>query len=197
MTRIGNWANSFSLAALLAGGLVLLAVYGHDATRRLDGALLGNVSELMERTTAGTDGALSADAASTRSTRAYSGEYWQIATPTPAGPKVLLRSRSLSDEALPAPPKGSRDLVYDATGPLGQPLRVAVRQSLLPGQTEPVMFMAAQDRSSVDQDVQAFALRLFAVLGLAWIGGVAAPLLAPRKRAPLIPANAGTQMTRR
>lgn len=185
MTRIGHWANSFSLAALLAGGLVLLAVYGHDATRRLDSALLGNVSELMERTATGSDGSLAAGAASTRSARAYSGEYWQITARTPAGPKALLRSRSLGEDALPAPPKGSAKLVYDATGPLGQPLRVAVRQSLLPGQAEPVMFMAAQDRSPVDQDVRTFALRLFAVLGLAWIGGVAAPLLAPsHKRAP-------------
>src|SRR4051812_18150036 len=88
MWRFGNWANSFSLAVLLAGGLVLLAVYGQDANRRLDGALQGNLSELMERTAAREDGTVLAAAASTRSLRAFSGEYWQIAARAPAGPQV-------------------------------------------------------------------------------------------------------------
>jgi signal transduction histidine kinase len=99
-----------------------------------------------------------------RSTRAFSGRYWQIAEPTPKGISALVRSRSLFDQVLPPPPGGVEALAtqlghpiyYDVAGPEKTHLRVVALMSLVQNRTEPLIFMAAQDRGPVDKSVRDF-----------------------------------------
>ncbi|HEY3814987.1 MAG TPA: ATP-binding protein [Caulobacteraceae bacterium] len=99
-----------------------------------------------------------------RSTRAFSGRYWQIAEPTPKGISALVRSRSLFDQVLPPPPGGVEALAtqlghpiyYDVAGPEKTHLRAVALMSLVQNRTEPLIFMAAQDRGPVDKSVRDF-----------------------------------------
>ncbi len=87
-----------------------------------------------------------------RSTRAFSGSYWEIAEPTPRGISALVRSRSLLDQALPPPPGGvaalathlGRPIYYDVAGPQKTHLRTVALMALVQNRTEPLIFMAAR-----------------------------------------------------
>ena len=104
-----------------------------------------------------------------RSTRALSGRYWQIAEPTPQGLRPLARSGSMDPARggtpLAGPPGGVGQLFqqlgqpyfYDTTGSAGEAVRAVAIASLLPGRTEPLVFMAAQDRTPIDRDARRFA----------------------------------------
>jgi signal transduction histidine kinase len=81
------------------------------------------------------------------------------------GLRIITRSDSLYGEDLtvPADLPGRLDdaygqtITYNATGPAGEPLRVAASMKSLPGRTTPVVFFAAIDRSNVDVDTRQFA----------------------------------------
>lgn len=119
--------------------------------------------------------------------RVYSGKYWQLAEV--AGGRVhslpLGRSRSLWDSDLPGPPDPSRLILgstvhYDAKGPQNEPLRVIAVTRGLPGRQAPVVFMAAEDRSPVNNDVRNFAIRTAALLVIAGALLIAAVVLQVR-----------------
>ncbi len=112
-----------------------------------------------------------------RATRVFSGRYWQIAEPTPHGINALVRSKSLFiDQVLPPPPGGVEALAakmghpiyYTVHGPQHTRLRVVAMMTLvLKNRTEPLIFMAAQDRGPVDKAAQRFAeLTAFALVAL-------------------------------
>jgi signal transduction histidine kinase len=107
-----------------------------------------------------------------RALRVYSGKYWQLAEAVGARLHSLARSRSLWDAELPGPANlaeltvGST-LYYDAKGPQSEPLRLVALTRVLPGRKAPVIFMAAEDRSPIDRDVESFAIRTAALLVLA------------------------------
>ena len=97
----------------------------------------------------------------------YSGRYWEIAEPTAGGkvqPLSNQRSHSLFDTVLTTPAdlearlkaRPGRTVSYDTRGPKDEPLRARAQQNLLPGRKAPVIFLAAEDRSSVDRDVSNF-----------------------------------------
>ncbi len=109
-----------------------------------------------------------------RLARVYSGKYWELAEV--AGGRLrslpLARSRSLWDSELAGPPDLSRltlgaTVHYDATGPQKEPLRIVAISRGLPGLQTPVVFLAAEDRSPVNQDVRNFAIRTAALLVIA------------------------------
>jgi signal transduction histidine kinase len=123
-----------------------------------------------------------------RSTRAFSGRYWQIAEPVPHGVLALVRSRSLFDQVLPPPPGGVEALAtqlghpifYDVKGPQKTHLRAVALMSLVQNRTEPLIFMAAQDRGPVDKSVRDFGERTALFLVALGAGLVIAVMLQVR-----------------
>ena len=107
--------------------------------------------------------------------RVFSGAYWQLAQPDG---RVLHQSRSLWDEALPAPAQGidRAPVARDGDGPLGQPLRLLSQQIRLPRASMPFIATVAVDRSDLQQQVAEFrqhsALAL-ALLVAAWLAVLA------------------------
>jgi signal transduction histidine kinase len=117
-----------------------------------------------------------------RANRTLSGRYWQIGEPIPGPPggvsqglRPLVRSRSLFDADLKGPPGGlatvlahpGRPVFYDTVGAAGEPVRAAALMSLLPGRTEPLVFVVAEDRRPIDEDAGRFAwLTAFSLITL-------------------------------
>jgi signal transduction histidine kinase len=180
-------AAALGLVALViaAGGLTWS--FQHSAVNRVDAALSERIDDLLAGTTVEPDPqngpqviapALTDQAA----LRAYSGHYWELAEPNgQGGLRQLVRSRSLFDVELKPPPDGMARLTpgarvyYDSPGPDMQPLRVAARAVTLPGYPRPVVFLTADDRSSLDHDARRFAETAFvalALVGAALIAGV-------------------------
>ncbi|HEV2365309.1 MAG TPA: ATP-binding protein [Caulobacteraceae bacterium] len=163
--RLIGLAAAWSLAVLVAAGLALSSSFERAATTRFDDELSDTVDNLIAGTAVAAGQVAAPTFTDPRALRAYSGEYWQIASTDGARLRPLARSRSLWDRALGAPPQGlgalaqaqGRVLFYDEPGPLGQSLRIAAMQVRLPGVAAPVVFMAAEDRSPIDRGVRSFA----------------------------------------
>lgn len=95
----------------------------------------------------------------------YSGVYWQVAELNDKGMLIDAKSRSLWNDRLPLPvaiatalrqQKPGQTLFYDARGPRGQHLRVAVIYTVISGRS--LVFMAGENRAPMEQDVEQFAL---------------------------------------
>ena len=71
-------------------------------------------------------------------------------------------------------------IAYDARGPLSEPLRVRAQQNWLPGRKAPVIFLAAEDRSSIDRDVQGFVAATAAAFVLLGAGLIVAIVIQVR-----------------
>jgi signal transduction histidine kinase len=174
------------LIALVTAGGALTWFFQHSAVNRVDAALNEKLDDLYAGATVESypDGpqviapALTDPAA----LRAYSGHYWQIAEADgKGGLKVLVPSRSLFDGEIKPPADGVARLkpgvriYYDSVGPNKERIRAVARAVLLPNYPRPVIFQAAEDRSSLDHDSRRFAelaLIALALVGAALIGGV-------------------------
>ncbi len=87
---------------------------------------------------------------------------------------MLLQSRSLWDETLPAMATGAA--TRNLAGPLQQSLRARVQQVRLPRASAPFVAVVATDRSALDADVAAFRKRTAIALGVlvaAWLAVLA------------------------
>ena len=158
----------WSLAALLVTGGALTAFYQGTAIDQFQTGVYDVAESLYAGTTVKKTGEVMAPAnTDVRSTRAFSGRYWQIAEPTPHGINALKRSYSLFDQMLPPPPGGVEALAtqighpiyYNVAGPQKTHLRAVALMSLVQNRTEPLIFMAAQDRGPVDKSVRDFGER--------------------------------------
>jgi signal transduction histidine kinase len=187
--RLVALAAAWSLAVLIAAALVLVALFGAAATERFDNGLSDVVDGLVAGTSVDENGEVAAPAVTDpRALRAYSGDYWQIATASGAeGLHPVARSRSLWDTALPPPAAAGllaasrgRTQYYDSPGPARQPLRIAVLQARLPGAPGPLYFMAAEDRTPVDTDIRNFTATLAIALVLLGAGLMAAVFIQVR-----------------
>jgi signal transduction histidine kinase len=184
------------LAALLLTGLALTTFFQQSALRRFDAGLSEIVDALYSGTNVGPGGVLQPPLlGDARTERVYSGRYWQVAKVTPEG-RLLepARSRSLFDAELRLPPTVLQRLradmgtavFYDVRGPAlrpdGEPerLRGAALMGRLPGVPLPVVFMAAEDRSPLDEDAGGFALTTALTLVLLGAGLVVAVLIQVR-----------------
>ncbi len=175
-------AAGWSLAFLVVTLLALTAIFYASAIGRFDGSLADAADGLLAGASIDDQGRLTPPPLTdARSTRAYSGKYWQLAERTgKVELRPLARSRSLWDSDLDGPADPARlsmgsTIFYDSRGPLGEPLRVVAMTRSLPGRTQPVVFMAAEDRTLLDRDVQGFMIRtaiLLAVLGAALLAAV-------------------------
>jgi len=159
---------------LLAGGIGLLLVsllasallgelFKRSARDRLDHELQQDLLTLVAQMETTPDGQLQLrqEPNDARFQRVFSGAYWQIAN---RQGEVLLQSRSLWDETLPAAAAG--DATRNLPGPLQQALRAREQEVRLPRATEAYRVTVATDRSALDADVAAFRQRTALALGV-------------------------------
>lgn len=181
------------MLALLITGFALTKFAERAAVQRLDGALSVDLDDLYAGVSVGPEGAVFAPAITdARATRPYSGKYWQVGAGDAAGRVKALpdaRSRSLWDaEDLHVPPAVLQTLgveptgrvFFDGPGPVGQRVRIAAMQRRLTGRPGPVILMAAEDRSAIDDDMRDFALTTALALLLLGAGLVSAVILQVR-----------------
>jgi signal transduction histidine kinase len=186
-------ATAWSLMVLVGMGLALTAVFNDAAISRFDDDLFDVANGLYAEATVEPNGQINPPAfVDQRAQRAYSGKYWQIADLS-AGPRprALARSYSLFDAVLNAPPnvlailrsKPGTARYYDTVGPAQdghEPLRAVALLAYLPGHAAPVIFMAAENRASLNRDEHRFAIYTSAALLLLGAGVAALVVLQVR-----------------
>ena len=170
------------LIALVTAGGVLTWFFQHSALNRVDASLSERFDDLYAGATVEQGEVIAPALTDQAALRAYSGHYWEIAEPNgQGGLHILVPSRSLFDGELKPPPDGTAQLkpgarvFYDSVGPNKEPIRVSARAVMLPGYPRPVVFLTAEDRSSLDHDSRRFAeiaLIALALVGTALIAGV-------------------------
>ena len=167
-------AGGWTLLVVLIAGVFLTAQFRDAAIRRFDQSLAVLTDDLYAGSSV-ENGQLKAPfLTDVRATRAYSGRYWLILGKKRDGAMAqLVRSRSLWDsdlmlssdqiDRLDAAP--GKTQFFDMRGPQDKPLRAAAIQAQLPNYPDPVVFLAAEDRSPIDDDADRFArITAFALL---------------------------------
>ena len=192
VSRLVLLAAGWSVALLVVAGFGLTAFYRQAAVTRFEAGLNEVINGLAAETTVDVEqgGQVFAPAMTdARAFRPYSGYYWQIAElDGKGGVRALSKSRSLWDSALNIPPlavekmqkQAGRTAYFDAVDPLGRPIHVGAQLARLPGRTEPVVFMAAENRSSIDSDSSRFGVTIVIALILVGAGLVAVVLVQVR-----------------
>jgi signal transduction histidine kinase len=176
------------LFALVVTGVVLTAQYQRAALARFELGLKEQVENLFAGTSLEDGQVIAPPFTDPRAQRVFQGRYWQISEITKDGKfKMLVPSRSLWDQVLAPPPgdplklEGGKYVFYDAKGPApGERLRVAAKKTYLPGHAAPVVFMAAEDRSPLDNEATRFVATIAIALILLGGGLIAAVLLQVR-----------------
>jgi len=160
-------ALGWSLAALLVFVVVCAFLFQQTAIRRVDQTLGELTDNLLTYSTVDDGKVFAPPLTDERALRAYSGRYWEIAEFGPDGKVTpIARSYSLFDAILTPPQdlaarfkaKPGKAIAYDTSGPLNEPLRARAQRAELPGRKAPVIFLAAEDRTSIDRDVRGFVV---------------------------------------
>ena len=163
--RLVLLAGIWSVVILVVTGVFLTALFHEESVSRFDDGLLDVANGLYAGSNVSENGDVDAPPLTdSRATRAYSGKYWEIAEPAPGRLHPLTRSRSLWDSELKGPDGGvaalqkvaGKPLYYDSVGPVGEPLRAVAMLAQLSGRAAPVIFMAAEDRSPLEEDARRF-----------------------------------------
>jgi signal transduction histidine kinase len=177
----------WSLLVMLGAGVALTSFFQGATLSRFDQSLYDLTESLYAGTTVEGGDVVAPAFTDTRALRVYSGRYWEIAEAAPGGQlHALVRSRSLWDTELKAPAMGLPSvkpgdrLAYDTVGPVGDSLRAVARVVSLPGRTDPVIFLAAEDRGPIDHDSRRFALTTALALTLLGAGLVAGVVIQVR-----------------
>jgi signal transduction histidine kinase len=187
LTRRLIWlASAWIIAALALTGWVLTSQFEEAGLRRLSDTLNDTLDEVIIASRV-VDGELTVQPIQDAQTlRIYSGKYWAVAEPAAEDALVVKsRSRSLWDADMPIPPELAGKLreafgqaiSFNAVGPANEPMRVAATMKELEGRDQPVVFMAAIDRSDIDQDARQFATLTWTALLILGVGLVMAVLL--------------------
>jgi signal transduction histidine kinase len=182
--RLVLLALGWSLAALLVFIVVCAVLFYQAAIRRVDQTLGELTDNLVTYSTVEDGKVFAPPLTDERALRAYSGRYWEIAEVGPDGKiRPIARSYSLFDAVLNPPPdlasrfkaKPGKAVAYDTRGPLNEPLRARAQQNVLTGRKTPVIFLAAEDRTSIDRDVRGFVVATagaFVLLGAGLIAAI-------------------------
>jgi signal transduction histidine kinase len=162
--RLVILALGWSLAALLISAVVLSLGVQQVGLRRTDESLAELIDQLLTGTTIENGVPFAPVLTDLRASRAYSGRYWQILVPTAGGglQPVGQQSYSLFGAVIPTPPDllarlkadPSEPVAYDTRGPQGEAVRTLARYAEIQG--VPVIFVYAEDRSSIDRDIRYF-----------------------------------------
>jgi len=175
--RLVLLALGWSLAALVVTAILFALLFQRAAVQRVDQTLNDLTVNLVTYSTVEDGQVYAPPFTDERALRVYSGRYWEIAEPTADGKlRPIARSHSLFDSVLGAPPdllarfkaRPGQTVHYDTHGPQNEPLRARAQQNYYPGRKAPVIFLAAEDRSSVNRDVSTFVAATaaaFVVLG--------------------------------
>jgi signal transduction histidine kinase len=179
--RLVAYASLWIAAALLAGGLVLSAVFGDYVERAFDARLLVLLDALVAGAGVDEGGNLKLSRApgEPRFDQPYSGWYWQVATDS--GP--LLRSRSLWDQLLRPPdyrPVGTGGQRFQLLMQPRRTLRFVGRDVTLPGSDETYHFVVSGDESEAQADIRTFNRTLAWSLGALGLGLIIAVLIQVR-----------------
>ena len=187
--RLVVLAAVWSLGVLAVAGVALSLFFAHTATARFDDDLSDDLDGILAGAVVENGVITPPVGTEARANRAYSGEYWEIATPDGAGGlHALVRSRSLWDRALSAPPGGvaslaktpGKSVFYESRGPLDQPLRIDALQARVADFPAPVVFMTGEDRTPVNREVRTFITTIAVALGILAIGLIAAVIIQVR-----------------
>lgn len=181
--RLVILAVGWSFAALIVVALFLAFQFQQAALRRFEQTLEVLVDNLIAGSTVENGELVAPPFTDARALRAYSGRYWAIAEPAADRTlRIMVPSRSLWDSELRLPPDlygrlkddPSRPIAFDTAGALpGERLRAVARIATI--QSREAVFIAAEDRSPIDRDVQnfvAYTAAAFFLLGAGLIGAV-------------------------
>ncbi len=159
-------AGIWTLLVMIVAGVFLTAQFRGAAIRRFDQSLAVLTDDLYAGSSVDDNQLRAPFLTDIRATRAYSGRYWVILDKNPDGSmRPVERSRSLFDSDLmlssrqidQLEAKPGKTQYFDMRGPQDKPLRAAAIQARLPGYPDPVVFLAAEDRSPIDADADRFA----------------------------------------
>ena len=187
--RLVLLALGWSLAALIASALVLALLFKQAAVRRVDQTLNDLTVNLVAGSTVDNGQVFAPPFTDERALRTFSGRYSEIAEPTTDGKvRSIARSHSLFDTVLNTPPDlvarlkatPGKPVSYNTRGPQNEPLRARAQQNWLPGRKAPVIFLAAEDRSSVNRDVRGFVAATAAAFFILGAGLIAAVVIQVR-----------------
>lgn len=189
--RLVLLAVGWSFAALVISAAVLALLFQQAAIRRVDQGLRELIDNLVRYSTVDpqTGQVFAPPLTDERALAAYSGRYWEIAEFAPDGRvRSLVPSYSLFDSSLKTPPDlaarfkaaPGKAVAYETRGPLNEPLRARAQQNVLPGRKAPVIFLAAEDRSTVNRDVRGFVAATAAAFALLGGGLIAAIIIQVR-----------------
>ena len=185
LTRRLIWlASAWIVVALLATGVVLTSQFQESGLRRLGGVNNNTIDELVLAASVRDGQVVVPQIEDSRTKAVLSGKYWAVAERNADGNLVVIaRSTSLWDSEMPIPASLTERVAevaggtvsYNAVGPNnGEPLRVSASQKQLPGREQPVVFIAALNRSNIDSDTRQFATLTWIALGLLGLGLMAA-----------------------
>lgn len=160
-------------AALIAAGLILVALFERHVTRQYDAECQSFLRQLSSAVEFGADGkiALSRPLDDARFGEPFSGLYWQIEEDKTG---LILGSRSLWDAHIPLPKDYLAQGAVDShvlPGPRGEPVRVQERMITfdLPGGSRALRMAVAIDMAQIADARRAFAADLWpslAAIGL-------------------------------
>ena len=173
--RLVVGAGMWIAAAIVAGGIVLSAVFRDHVERSFDTQLLVYLDALVSVTEVDDRGrvVIMRPLGDPRYEQPYSGWYWQISSIS--GP--MLRSRSLWDQAL-TPDFGlirdSAATFYRMQGAQSRHLRIVGRDVSIPGIVSSLQFAVTGDRATIEVGIQNFNTTLVWSLGLFGCGLVLA-----------------------
>jgi len=158
----------WAVVLLVAGAIGLTAFFRASVYRDLDDGLSAVLDALVAYSETDETGDLSVSRrfADPRYEQVFAGRYWQIASPGESGLQPEARSRSLWDMYLDLPAEtvqaalaapGQHQLAQ-VEGPSEQPLRVLAEAVSLPDRDEPLIFIAAADRTAADRAIRNFSI---------------------------------------
>ncbi|MDP6485293.1 MAG: HAMP domain-containing sensor histidine kinase [Alphaproteobacteria bacterium] len=179
--RLVVGAGMWIAAAIVAGGIVLSAVFRDHVEHSFDTQLLVYLDALVSVTEVDDRGrvVIMRPLGDPRYEQPYSGWYWQISSIS--GP--MLRSRSLWDQALPPDFGLIRDSAatfYRMQGVQSRHLRIVGRDVSIPGIVSSLQFAVTGDRAAIEVEIQNFNATLAWSLGLFGCGLVLAVFIQVR-----------------
>ena len=186
VSRLVRAALFWTVPALLITLLVLTWFYRNTVYSSFDDPLESAVTALIASVEVFEEDRLTlmSQPIDPRYQQALSGRYWLIGNVMPDGEiETILASRSLYQQALSIEPSDRRRLReasgeavrFSTMGPNpGETLRVVGREVTLPGNSTPIIALAAADRRPATRSIQRFAGSALFLMGLLIAGLLAA-----------------------